>query len=377
MSAAKESWPRVRLGDVCEIRAGDSAPQDKKLFNGGRFPFVRMSDVGAVHYGVLRDSRDKLNEAGISKLHLFKTGSILFPKSGASTFLNHRVILGIDAYVVSHLAVIIPREKVDGKFLLNLLAQVDAKDLMQDTSYPALRTSEISEIEFCLPPLPVQREIVARLERELGAVDELAKKFEELAQAAEAEFKATLKETFGEISRRGAETRRLGEVCEIKAGGDKPEVFSIDRSEQCDIPVISNGIENNGVCGYTDKATIKGDCVTISARGTIGWVCVRRSPFVPIVRLVVVKPASNIDVGFLALGLQQLQIEYTGSSIPQLTVPMVRDFSLPLPPLPTQREIVARLDAAKARKDKLVAAAKRGAGGAAVWRKAILKEAFE
>ena len=44
---------------------------------------------------------------------------------------------------------------------------------------------------------------------------------------------------------------------------------------------------------------------------------------------------------------------------------------------PTQREIVSRLDAAKARKDKLIAAAKRGAGGAAVWRKAILKEAFE
>ena len=50
---------------------------------------------------------------------------------------------------------------------------------------------------------------------------------------------------------------------------------------------------------------------------------------------------------------------------------------LPLPPLSVQREVVARLDAAKAKKQKLVAAAKRGRETAALMRKAILKEAFE
>lgn len=49
---------------------------------------------------------------------------------------------------------------------------------------------------------------MARLERELAAVEKMKNGFETLAETAKAEFKAELKEVFEEISRRGAETRR-------------------------------------------------------------------------------------------------------------------------------------------------------------------------
>ena len=55
----------------------------------------------------------------------------------------------------------------------------------------------------------------------------------------------------------------------------------------------------------------------------------------------------------------------------------MREMQIPIPTLPVQREVVARLDAAKAKKEKLVAAARRGSETAALMRKAILKEAFE
>ena len=60
-----------------------------------------------------------------------------------------------------------------------------------------------------------------------------------------------------------------------------------------------------------------------------------------------------------------------------LSLQNVRDFEIPIPALADQREVVARLDAAKAKKEKLVAAARRGCETAALMRKAILKEAFE
>lgn len=47
------------------------------------------------------------------------------------------------------------------------------------------------------------------------------------------------------------------------------------------------------------------------------------------------------------------------------------------PPLPAQRAIVAKLDAAKERCEKLKAAALRGLAAAENLRKAILAEAFE
>jgi restriction endonuclease S subunit len=53
------------------------------------------------------------------------------------------------------------------------------------------------------------------------------------------------------------------------------------------------------------------------------------------------------------------------------------DFLIPLPHLATQRAIVAKLDAAKERCEKLKAAAMRGHAAAENLRKAILAEAFE
>ena len=50
---------------------------------------------------------------------------------------------------------------------------------------------------------------------------------------------------------------------------------------------------------------------------------------------------------------------------------------IPLPPLPAQRAIVAKLDAAKERCEKLKAAALRGLAAAENLRKAILAEAFD
>ncbi|HHX58422.1 MAG TPA: hypothetical protein GX706_01490, partial [Candidatus Moranbacteria bacterium] len=43
------SWQTKKLGEVCEISAGNSAPQKRELFLGGRYPFFRTSDVGEIH----------------------------------------------------------------------------------------------------------------------------------------------------------------------------------------------------------------------------------------------------------------------------------------------------------------------------------------
>src|ERR1035437_720572 len=96
-----------KLGEVCEISSGNSAPQKAEYFLNGNFPFFRTSDVGSVHISQnLCKTRDCLNEKGIKGMALYKKGTILFPKSGASTFLNHRVMMGCNGYVSSHLATI-------------------------------------------------------------------------------------------------------------------------------------------------------------------------------------------------------------------------------------------------------------------------------
>lgn len=170
---SKCQYEMVKLGDVADISAGNSAPQDEKLFENGTYPFCRTSDVGKIHIsGNFTDISDKLNDIGIQGMTLHKKGTILFPKSGASTFLNHRVMLGIDSYISSHLATIYRKQdKALEKFLFYVLLEIDAKAITPNSAYPSLKLSEISNIEIPLPPLSVQEDLVKELDAYQAIID--------------------------------------------------------------------------------------------------------------------------------------------------------------------------------------------------------------
>ena len=66
-----------------------------------------------------------------------------------------------------------------------------------------------------------------------------------------------------------------------------------------------------------------------------------------------------------------------GQIIVHISVKKFQQIEIPLSLLPVQRALVARLDAAKARAEKLEAKAREGVAVCKTMRKAILKEAFE
>ena len=148
---------------------------------------------------------------------------------------------------------------------------------------------------------------------------------------------------------------RLGDVCDdIFAGGDKPLVCTKEKTESNLIPVYANGIENDGLYGFTNVARVTKKAITISARGTIGFSCVRELPFVPIVRLLTVIPFYHlVDLKYLKAVFDILLNVGEGSSIPQLTVPTIRIFVFPLPPLAEQQRIVEKIQEAFAEIDSI------------------------
>ena len=145
--------------------------------------------------------------------------------------------------------------------------------------------------------------------------------------------------------KQGWETKKIGEVVQkIFAGGDKPHMFSERQTDICCVPVYGNGVTNDGLCGYTDHYVVNERCLTVSARGTVGYCCVRNEPFVPIVRLITIIPQESIGVEYLCYALSTIDIENNGVAIPQLTVPMIKNVSIPVPPIAEQEKIVAELD---------------------------------
>ena len=130
----------------------------------------------------------------------------------------------------------------------------------------------------------------------------------------------------------------------IKAGGDKPKDFLKSKTETHEVPVIANGIQNDGIIGYTKEAKVEESCITVSGRGTIGFSCLRTEPFTPVVRLLVIKISNQLDDKYVQNVLTALIERGVGTSIKQLTVPMIEPKLIPLPPLEEQQRIVAKIE---------------------------------
>ena len=114
----------------------------------------------------------------------------------------------------------------------------------------------------------------------------------------------------------------LGDVAELSAGGDRPLVYSDFPTEDCPIPIFSNGIDEEGLYGFTDKAKVSEESVTVSARGTVGYVFLREEPYVPIVRLISVIPDKKyVTAKYLYFALSLIDLQSTGTSQQQITVP--------------------------------------------------------
>ena len=160
----KTEWKTVILDSIAIVGSGNSAPQNRSKFTNGTIPFVRTADVGIVKHGTISNSKDKLNADGRKGMKIFPPGSVLIPKSGASTLLNHCCILQVEACVASHLAVIQGKPNlVNSLFLFYFLSQFDVTSLVDDLGYPTLSLSKIKSITVPLPPLEVQGEIVKEL----------------------------------------------------------------------------------------------------------------------------------------------------------------------------------------------------------------------
>ncbi len=125
---------------------------------------------------------------------------------------------------------------------------------------------------------------------------------------------------------------RLDEFALISAGGDRPKVFSDYKSKDCPIPIYSNSTDNEGLYGFTNKPKVKQNSITVSARGAIiGYTVLRLKPFVPIIRLVVIKPKSEFFLNYLFESVKKFRYNNEASAQGQLTVPDISSFKLANP----------------------------------------------
>ncbi|OEW45595.1 type I restriction endonuclease [Campylobacter sp. BCW_6465] len=213
----------------------------------------------------------------------------------------------------------------------------------------------LKQIEIPLPPLKEQERIVGILDESFAKIDKSIKILEQDLLNLDELMQSALQKAFNPLKDNAKENYKLPQSWEwksleeisenISAGGDKPKNCTESKTAKNQIPVYANGVNNNGLVGYTDKATIIKPSLTISARGTIGFVCIRKEPYFPIVRLISLISCENIlCLHYLYFCLNFFIAKGEGSSIPQLTIPKFKSLQIPLPPLKEQEQIAEHLD---------------------------------
>lgn len=123
------------------------------------------------------------------------------------------------------------------------------------------------------------------------------------------------------------EQEKLGEISNITAGGDVVKEKLLTKGNY---PVLANAHTNEGVIGYYEEDyQVEAPAVTVTGRGDIGFAKARKENFTPVVRLLSVKSEHNVD--FLAEAINQNNVVFESTGVPQLTIPKLSNYKVYFP----------------------------------------------
>ena len=391
-------WEWKKLKDICVFIGDGDWIESKDQSSKG----IRLIQTGNIGNGIYLEKKERahyISEKTFHCLHCTEifSGDCLIsrlpePIGRACVIPNiaEKMITAVDCTIVRFCEFIVPNFFIyyaqSDKYFS------DVKTESTGATRKRISRKNLENIKIPIPSLSEQNRIVKFLDEEFSKIDTLKTNAETNLKNAKELFEASLEKELNPRSRHserseessaelpsGWEWVALNNVCKkIFAGGDKPQNCSKKSNEILSVPVYANAIENEGLYGYTDKAVVKEPCLTISARGTIGFTVKRTEPFVPIIRLIVLIPKMDvIDLDYFFFSVKHLKIVGNGTSIPQLTVPLVKQYTIPLPPLSVQKEIVARLDILFENVKRLEANYKQIIADCDELKKSILKKTFE
>ena len=372
-------WSVKKLGDVCDIVGGGTPSKSNDSFYEGDIPWATVRDM---RNDRLSRTEMSITEEAIknSSTNLISSGTII---TATRVGLGKVCVLEQDTAINQDLKAIIPKtEELDNTFLYWWLKSIAHVIVGAGTgaTVQGVKLTFVKALEIPLPQMPEQKRIVALLDTVFADLEQTRAKTEQNLKNARELFeskKLNLFESLGVSSNLSS----LPLVCDdIFAGGDAPKkgLFSKEQTKEFNIPIYANAVKNNGLYGFTDYSRADEPSITIAARGSgTGHIELRKEPFLPIVRLIVLTPNKEIiGLEYLKYALQTLDILRSGSAIPQLTVPMIKEYLIPVPDMITQEKIVSELQSLKLYIDKIEAIYRKKILKIDELKKSILQKAF-
>ena len=334
----KHNWEYKKLRDVCQ-KGSSNIQQNKIVGVVGEYPVYGASgyvqNVDFYHQecsyiGIVKDG------SGVGRVNRYPAKSSL---------------LGTMQYIL-------PSSAMSLGYLMYCLQALKLSGFASGAAIPHIYFRDYGECLIPVPPLSIQQQIVAELDKVSEIIEKKKQQVKELDNLAQSIFY----DMFGNPveNEKGWEVKKFKDSCKrLFAGGDVPkDYFSKESTTEYSVPIFSNGVEREGLYGYTSIPKESEPCITIAGRGTIGYCVIRTKPFFPIIRLIVAVPDENLDVYYFKYLVDALSFKGNGGAIPQLTIPMIKDMAIPIPPLSLQQSFAQKIEAIEKQKELITASIK-------------------
>ena len=228
-------YPKVKLGDAFETSAGGTPLKShNEYYDNGTIPWLRSGEVCQknITSTELFITKDGLSN---SSAKLFPINTVLVAMYGATA--GQVGILRLEATTNQAVCGILPGNYIPEYLYYQLIY---LKDFLVSQAVggaqPNVSQEKIKNLEIQFPPVPIQQEIVARLEKELAKVDEMAESFKRMAELADEEFKSVLSETFEHVEGKKV---KLGDICSKLSTGPFGSVLHKNDYIENGIPLVN------------------------------------------------------------------------------------------------------------------------------------------
>ena len=332
----KNEWRKVKLGEIGEIISGGTPKTSIKEYWNGNISWLTPKDFSNKNSKYWTRGERNITKEGLenSSAKLLPKGTVLFTSRAPIGYIG---ISKADLCTNQGFKNIIVNEENSNEFIYYLLKFITPQiiNIAGGSTFKEISATALRDFEVYIPKSKKYQEKIAKILSDIDEKIELNNKINDnLEKQAQLIFKSWFIdfEPFNKEIPSDWRISTLEEITNLIAGGDKPQNFSDVKTKKYNVPIFSNGIVQNGLYGYTDTAKIFDESVTVSARGTIGFVCLREIPYVPIVRLISIIPKNNIiSAKFLYLWLKNINIQGTGSTQQQLTIPEFKKTKILVP----------------------------------------------
>lgn len=331
----RSKWEYKKLGEVCEVLDKFRKPVTKSDRVAGQYPYYGATGIQDYVADYIFDGRYLLLGEDGAKWGANENSAFII--EGKSWVNNHAHILKID-------------DSFMDIFVMYYLNHKDLSEYITGAVVPKLTQAAMLKIPVPNISIADQQRIVAELDclNEMIAVkQEQLKEFDKLAQSI-------FYDMFGDpvSNEKGWGKLKMKDICEIIAGGDKPDNLSDIKTDDYCYPVIANGDGDKGILGYSRTRRVVKDSVTIGARGaSIGNCRIVYGGFTPVVRLISLTPNDQVNCIYLYYFAKQMPYFSTGAGQAQLTVPNVKMVTIPLPPLALQQQFAEKIQAIEAQEE--------------------------